>query len=67
MITEKENIIIYKINSLNRNSSDKTIEIVYNELFGESDSFICLQPDEIQSVRDYISTKETINFIGGLL
>ena len=68
-LTDEQKVAILTRSTLSKNTCDDTIEIIYNRLFGnpEYDSFIKLQPEHIQEIKDFLTHNETINFIGGKL
>lgn len=68
-LTEKQKFVLLTKSTLNKYSDDHTIEIIYNKLFGnpEYDSFMKLQPEHIQEIKDFLAQNETVSFFGGKL
>lgn len=68
-LSEKDIFEIVTNGGITKYNSDHSIEIIYNQLFGnpQYDSFMKLQPEDFKNIRDFITQNETVNLLGGKL
>lgn len=68
-LTDEQKVAILTRSTLNKNTCDDTIELICNRLFGnpEYDSFMKLQPEHIQEIKDFLAQVEIIKIRNELL